>query len=300
MMNRRRAFVAASVLAAVTFLSLGPRAGELVAEALLFIDLKPIVLDDSYQHDRFDTQPKDIVFQFRAYTTSFDGGDDDNGDGTADHWGIPEWVAYEMRAAPPGLGAAPARPSSWITDAGLHSVGIAPNDSSYRGSGYSRGHMCMKSHAWRMGADADWNTHTVLNAVPQLQCVNAGAWLQLEEQTGDWADDYGAVWIVCGPVIYGRAPDRWIGQGNEVKAAIPDAFFKIVVKEDVTGDLEVLSFLFPMEGVDGYCGRSSDLSPYLTSVDTVEALTGLNFLSSLDDDVEDGLESIVHTEIWTN
>ena len=56
----------------------------------------------------------------------------------------------------------------------------------------------------------------------------------------------------------------------------------------------------PMEGVDGYCSSSGDLTPYLTSVDTIEALTGLNFLSSLDDTIEDGLESIIHTELWTN
>ncbi len=74
-------------------------------------DLKPIVLDPSYNHDRFDTQPKDIVRQFRAYTTSFDSSDDNDGDGIGDNWGIPEWLAYEMRKARAGLGKAPKRPS---------------------------------------------------------------------------------------------------------------------------------------------------------------------------------------------
>ena len=35
-------------------------------------ELKPIVLDPSYEHDKFVTQPQDIVLKFRAYTVSFD------------------------------------------------------------------------------------------------------------------------------------------------------------------------------------------------------------------------------------
>ena len=77
----------------------------------LVTNLKPIVLDPTYRHDRFDTQPKDIVRQFRAYTTSFDSDDDNNGDGIGDNWGIPEWVAYELRATPSGLGNSPNSPS---------------------------------------------------------------------------------------------------------------------------------------------------------------------------------------------
>ena len=39
------------------------------ASSAIFTNLKPIVLDPSYRHDRFDTQPKDIIRHFRAYTT---------------------------------------------------------------------------------------------------------------------------------------------------------------------------------------------------------------------------------------
>ena len=43
-------------------------------------ELKPIVLDPSYNHDKYQTLPKDIIREFRAYTVSFDSDDDDNGD----------------------------------------------------------------------------------------------------------------------------------------------------------------------------------------------------------------------------
>ena len=204
-----------------------------------------------------------------------------------------------MRKAPSGLGKAPKRPSPWITDATLHAQEVAPNDKSYRNSGYSRGHMCMKSHAWRLGENADWNTHTVLNACPQKQRMNAGVWLGLENATGKWADKFDVVWIVCGPIIFnGRTPSEWIGDPGEVKAAVPDAFYKIVVKDAANGGLDVLAFIFPMYGGDDYGSTKADLTPYLTSVDTIEALTGLDFLFNVNDEIQKKVEQIVQTELW--
>ena len=262
--------------------------------------LKPIVLDPTYQHDRFGTMPQDTVRKFRAYTTSFDGADDNDGNDTPDKWAIPEWVAYELRKKPAGLATAPGRPSKWMTDNELHADEIAPNDASYRGSGYSRGHMCMKSHAWRLGAAADWNTHTVLNACPQKQCMNAGVWLGLENKTADWADEFGTVWIVAGPVFYGETPSKWIGDEGEVRAAVPDAFFKIIAKNSgESGKPDVLAFLIPMEGVTGYCSPNHDPQPYPTSVDVIEALTGLDFFTKdVTDDIEADIEAVVHVRLW--
>ena len=263
-------------------------------------ELRPIVPHPDYRHDRFDTEPKDIVRRFRAYTTSFDSDDDDNRDARADRWAIPEWVAYEMRRAPSDLGSVPTvRPSPWITDDALHDAGIAPKDGSYRGSGYSRGHMCMKSHAWRLGADADWNTHTVLNACPQLQAMNNGVWKGLENKTAAWADRYGVVWIICGPIIFGSTPSKWISDPGEIPVAVPDGFFKIVVKDsDIEAVLDVLAFILPMEGMGNYSSSNHELTPYLTSVDIIEALTGLNFLTSLPDGTEEEVESVVHAQLW--
>ena len=74
----------------------------------------------------------------------------------------------------------------------------APHDNSYKHSGFSRGHMCMKHIAWRLGANADWNTHTTINASPQIQKFNAGIWLDMENKTKDYVDKYGKIWVICG------------------------------------------------------------------------------------------------------
>lgn len=244
-------------------------------------------------HDRFGTTPADVRRDFIAFSVSFDGDDD----GVA--MGVPEWVAYELRATPADLGPAPARPSKWFTDTSLHTAGIAPNDDSYKNSGYSRGHLCMKSHAHRISDEADTETHTVLNACPQLQSMNGGVWLSLENLTGQWADTYGAVWIVTGPVFLPDRERSWIGDPGEVPVAIPDAFYKVVVRE---GELNphVLAFVIPMEGDETHSRQTADVRPFLTSVDIIEALTGLDFLTSLPDSEEEFIEQRVFTELWSS
>jgi DNA/RNA endonuclease G (NUC1) len=269
-------------------------------------DFKPIVLDPRYNHDQYVTTPTDIVRNFRAYMTSFDSG---GGDGEQDPSGIPHFVAYEIKKHEGELAKGPKRPSTWITDKELAERGIAPKDATYRYSKafrdahpnwYDRGHLCMKQIAWRMGANADWNTHTVLNAVPQRHDFNAGIWKDLEEQTAEWADSFGSVWVLTGPIIYESQPRTWLGEASksEMLIAIPHALFKIVIKDSGDPDRpDVLAFIYPQEG-DGYKRGPFDHVPYLASVDEIEELTGLDFLTAVPNEHEEAIESVVATELW--
>ena len=246
---------------------------------------------------------------FRAYLTSFDSDDDDDGDGKPDMRGIPEWVAYEMRVYPRALRPGPARPSKWITDPELFEAGIAPSDDTYHypkafrnahPNWYARGHLCMKQHAWRLGAAADWNTHTVLNAVPQRERFNSGIWQNLENLTAQWADRYGAVWIITGPIFNHRKPTRWLGEDGEMKIAIPDALFKIVIRETDDPDRpEVLAFVYKQECEDCLSQKGPfDHRKYLTTVSRVEALTGLEFLTSLPKDARKATKDKAPKNLW--
>ena len=87
-----------------------------------------------YDHDRFGTQPAEHRREFAAFVSSFDGADDDTGDGIPDTLGIPQWVAYELRRHG-GPIASGERPSRWSTDEELAAAGLAPTDDTYR---YSR------------------------------------------------------------------------------------------------------------------------------------------------------------------
>ncbi len=247
---------------------------------------KPINLDNGHNHTKYTTEPSDLVFNFAAYTTCFDSNDDNDGDGKADIWGIPEFVSYEVKKKT--FEVEKYNRPKWMTDDNLHNQGIAPDDNTYAVSGvrnlkevkgdfrFVRGHLCPKDAADRISADAGYNTHTVLNCVPQLQWQNNGIWKSLEKQVNHWADEYNSVWVVCGPVFFSESPSMWLGENDEVKAAIPDALFKIVIRETNSG-IETLTFLFP----NIIPKEEKDYRLYLTSMGRIEQLTGLTFITNL-------------------
>ncbi len=270
-------------------------------------DFKPIILDIGYQHDRFNTQPKDLPLSFRAYFSSFDSGDDDNGDGIADYWRIPHFVSYEMRRSS-SLGNSPGRPRPWIKSKAHFKSGIYPRDNSYTYSlafrsnnpdWYIRGHLCAKFHAWRLGENADWNTHTFFNAVPQRNKFNGGIWENLERLTDKWADKNKKIWIIVGPVFNAGQPEKFIGEPskNEVEVAIPDALFKIVIKENSDSSFESLAFIYP-QSHNLYSQTPYKHREFLVTIDEIETKTGLDFLTVLDDPLEDQIESTLANNLW--
>jgi len=155
----------------------------------------------------------------------------------------------------------------------------------------------MKQHAWRLGGNADWNTHTVLNACPQKSKLNQGIWLDLEKKTAEWADEFGEVWVIDGPIIFNKKPSKWLGQEGEVPVAIPDAFFKIVVRA-ADGHLQILAFIYPQQGIAYKKKGDYDHTPYLTSVDIIEALTGLDFFPTISDETQAEIERVIQIRLW--
>ncbi|WP_255947214.1 DNA/RNA non-specific endonuclease [Brucepastera parasyntrophica] len=202
-----------------------------------FPQYAPNILDESYEHDKWGTLPHDILFYFAAYTVSFDSEDDDNGDGMPDLWGIPEWVSFEIKKTDKKYPLA-GRPK-WMTDRELYNAGIAPDDESYAVPGanslkevktdyrFVRGHMCPKDTAERISRDAAYNTHTLLNAVPQLQWQNNGIWKKIENLCTDWADIYERVWVICGPVFFNKSPSLWLGQGKKRRSRFRTLFLRL-------------------------------------------------------------------------
>jgi len=251
-----------------------------------------------YDHDKWQTKPYDIKRTFKAFVVSFDSEDDDDGDGKSDLRGQPEFVAYQINRYEGELGKGAKRPGSWSTDKALAKKGVAPTDATYRNGGYDRGHMCMKYHAFRMGADADRETHTVLNACPQTHKFNGGIWLDLEQKCEKWADKFGVIWIVCGPVFEKGKPVEMVGDAGEMKIPIPHAFYKIVIRQEGDG-IAVLAFMYPHKDIGkSLFSRKYDHSKYLVTVDEVEEATGLDFLTVLPDEQEDAVEAAKAKKVW--
>ena len=155
----------------------------------------------------------------------------------------------------------------------------------YKGSGWSRGHMCPAGdNKW--SRDAMYDSFSLVNVCPQDSKLNSGVWNSLEMDCRQWARQYGEVYIVCGPVLMKRQHET-IGPN---KVVVPEAFFKVVLC--MVGKPKAFGVV--VRNNEGT--KKRDL--YYNSVDDVERLTGLDFFPSLPDDIEKVVEAKVNMDEW--
>ncbi|MCY4305706.1 MAG: DNA/RNA non-specific endonuclease [Aestuariivita sp.] len=294
----------------------------LIVVASMTMANTPLVQEppEEYDHDRFSPKP-DIERAYPGFIVSFDSKDEDDDVAGRDILRVPHWVSQEVRRWEPReafhnedknwcLDSLVSEPAIWFTDTDLFGTGVAPDDDSYRDSGFDKGQMAMALLVERIGSDAAYDTYTVINAIPQRPKFSRGIWQNLSLLTGAWAQKYGKIWLIQGPVFYDQTTIAWIGDKEERKVAVPDAAFKIVVRdktekerlvaEELEQDApEVLAFLYPQLG-PAYFGAQKDYrhSRFLTTVDEVEELTGLDFKLSNDPDAERRLESRRAEALW--
>ncbi len=257
--------------------------------------------NNRYDHSRYAFNA-DIVRKYDAFIVSFDSKDDDDWDGISDLRRTPEWVAQHIKSTEKKCIETNKRPE-WSTDFDLCTSGVAPKDDSYEHSGFERGHMASKLLAARISKEAELETFTLLNAVPQRIRFNQQVWKDLEKLTGAWAQIYDDIWVIQGPV-YDRVYDFKniknrkktnpfvIGDNNELKVSVPDALYKIVVREKTLAeqvdsvpaekdDPEMLVFLYPQLGPRYYLGKNDyEHEKYLTTLAEIEELTGLTFVTN--------------------
>nr|WP_286717228.1 DNA/RNA non-specific endonuclease [Thalassolituus sp. UBA2009] len=77
--------------------------------------------------------------------------------------------------------------------------------------------------------------------------------------------------------------------GNGV--AVPEQFYKIIM--DVKTN-NAISFLIPAHDKN----TGDNLSDYIVSIDDIEASTGMDFFSTLEDSLEDAIESHKEQSLW--
>ncbi|CAG5080704.1 DNA/RNA non-specific endonuclease [Parvicella tangerina] len=159
--------------------------------------------------------------------------------------------------------------------------------SDYWYSGYDRGHLAPS-------ADFKWS-HTALsetyfysNMSPQRPELNRETWAELEALIRDYVvNNHEQLYIVTGGVLTEDLPKiQKEDAKNEV--SIPNIFYKVIL--DYTGDeKQGIAFLMP----NGEC--SEPLLTYAVTIDSVEALTGINFFPNLS---IDELEQVINLSVW--
>ena len=126
------------------------------------------------------------------------------------------------------------------------------------------------------------------NMCPQLHNLNAGDWKDLEELARSWAQQYGNIYIACGPIV--EAEYQTIGKTHTI--AVPAAFYKVFLRQTNKGWTSI-GFIMPNQA------GNRPLMTYMLTVDEVEAQTGLDFFYNLPDSIEALVESDYNISDWT-
>ena len=204
---------------------------------------------------------------------------------------IPLWVQYELKLQELE-GPGDRKKSSFLPDTSIPH-GFRSELDDYAGSGFDRGHMAPAADMKRSQKVMD-ESHLLSNIAPQVGVgFNQHIWAALEDAGRGWVQQRGTLTIITGPVFAvtnGRV--TYETRGGDV-VAVPTHFFKIVVDMHDPNSPQALAFLLPNQKITG-----KKIGDFLTSIDEIERLTGIDFLSALPDDKEDALEAKKATQVW--
>ena len=193
----------------------------------------------------------------------------------------PNWVAWELTSSHAD-GDCP-RYSKYDEDMEVPAPRATNED--YRGSGWTRGHMCPAGdNKW--DAEAMRESNLLSNMCPQHASLNSGLWNVIERDCRKWAVKYGDVYIVCGPVFLNKEHET-IGMN---KVVVPEAFFKVILR------------LTPEPAAIGFVVRNNEgkkkKDQFVNTVDDVERITGMDFFPALPDSIENSVEATASLYNW--
>jgi endonuclease G len=191
-----------------------------------------------------------------------------------------KWVYYEL--TPASVSGAVSRTDDFRPDPKVSTSSAQLID--YKGSGYDRGHLA-PAGSMTQSRQSMSESFFMSNMSPQDPSFNRGIWQQLESGVRNWVSEKGHLYVVTGPVFKDN-----IGRIGVNQVTVPGYYYKIVYSPS---DQQMIAFLLPNKK-----GENA-LDYYVVSVDSIEALTGIDFFSQMDDTLEDQLEAGVSLSAWT-
>ncbi len=170
----------------------------------------------------------------------------------------------------------------------------------YKSSGYDRGHL-VPAADMSFDADAMSETFYMSNMSPQAPQFNRGIWVNLETQVRAWAQKFGKIYVVSGPVLNKSAREFPSIGKNQV--SVPEFYYKVILapvykdEEDknTPEDSEsamAIGFIIPNQKCE------KEFWDYAVSIDEVENITNIDFFPQLEDSLENQVESAFQLEDW--
>ncbi|MBP3822563.1 MAG: DNA/RNA non-specific endonuclease [Bacteroidaceae bacterium] len=166
----------------------------------------------------------------------------------------------------------------------------------YRGSGYTRGHMCASADRWN-SLEANRQTFLYSNMQPQLYSFNGGIWANLEMKVRSWntADFRDTLYVARGGTIDHTSD---LIETTSTGLRVPKYFFMAILcknKSAVNGGYKAIGFYLEHRS---FYEDEKNLAPYIVSIDNLERLTGIDFFCNLPDGIENQVESNVTPAAW--
>jgi endonuclease G len=209
--------------------------------------------------------------------------------------GTANWVSWHLSSA--WKGNAP-RSTSFTADSLLPPAWKLVYTSWYTGTGFDRGHMCPSEDRDASASD-NKATFLMTNILPQAPNNNQITWKALEDYARALVSAQNELYIIAGPGGVGGigstgSQTTTIHSGN---VTVPAYFWKVLVvlpvgSDDVnrvTASTRVIAVKMP----NTQSVSNEPWYSYRVSVDSLEALTGYDFLSKVPAGVQSTIEAVV-------
>jgi endonuclease G, mitochondrial len=206
---------------------------------------------------------------------------------------IPNWVSWHLESS--DLGSTP-RQDDFRADTTLPSGWYQVTASEYSGSGFDRGHMTPSADRTSSVANNS-ATFLMTNMIPQAPNNNQITWENLESYSRKLVSAGNELYIISGG--YGSGGTGSNGYrttvGNGV--VVPAKVWKVIVimpngNNDisrVTSTTRVIAVMMPNDQTVS----SQPWGNYRVSIDSIESMTGYNFISSVSSSIQSVIEAKV-------
>lgn len=161
----------------------------------------------------------------------------------------------------------------------------SPRPEHYYGSGFDRGHL-VPAADMKISDLAMRETFFMTNVAAQSPSFNRGVWKRLENLVRGLTAPHKNYEVITGVIFDFKKTTHQSRNLN-----IPKVFYKIIFYHD-KNEIKVLSFLVPHKK------SKEDLRAFLVPLDTIEALTSIDFFQDLPDSIEDQIESKSRPHLW--
>ncbi|TBR56650.1 endonuclease [Westiellopsis prolifica IICB1] len=210
--------------------------------------------------------------------------------------GRSNWVSWQLNNS--WLGSTP-RQDDFRADTTLPTGCYQVQSTDFSGSGFDRGHMTPSGDRTST-VEVNSSTFLMSNMIAQAPDNNQGIWANLESYSRTLVSQGKELYIISGG--YGIGGTGSNGTFNTIaggKVVVPNRTWKIIVVLDtpgsgvsgVTTSTRVIAVNIPnTQGV-----RDADWKNYRVSVDSLESLTGFDFLSQVSTSIQSVIEAQVDT-----